>query len=252
MDYFITPLASIIASYLSYSDIKKLNLIDLIRENDWKDMILSTYASIVDDINSKGDFNTWKDFYLYLDHIVNSRANLLKCRTDEISKINLKSTKSSIPFNELHIYFYPHVVPLIKTFKEGDVIQLDTEDYMLVEKENGILHLTYKTQFNPDEFGLRNIRIHNFKPIYYFPIRYWSIPGLDKFNIFSLALNSQSSYKIHNSNSLIITHNNVKYNVIFKNVHSLINFTKYKMPIMFKPTQYKDNISQATILIETS
>lgn len=254
MDNFIPGIASCITSNLEPAEIKSLGLVESLLEHDCKELVLSNFSDIIDDKESKGDFPSWRDFYFYLDHIVNSRARFLEFKTDEISPIDLRVTKVTIYFHELYTFFYPNVVPLLKTLKEGDIIKLvDCGNFLIVEKEDKNLYLRYARQYNPDEFGLRNVRIHNFKPIYNFPTRYWDIKGLENFNLFSLNRGWSKLEKIPRG-VISLVFNNVRYRLIFKFDTSRDNF-ELGMDIRFKPVipsvGYSKNLL-STMLIEAA
>lgn len=259
MDNFIPEMASCIASNLEPAEIKSLGLVESLLEHDCKELVLSNFSDIIDDKESKGDFPSWRDFYFYLDHIVNSKARFLEFKTDEISKLDLRVTKVTIYFHELYTFFYPNVVPLLKTLKEGDIIKLlDCGNFLIVEREDKNLYLRYARQYNPDEFGLRNVRIHNFKPIYNFPIRYWDINGLEIFNLFALNRSQSKIERTKENNILVfsnnIVFNNVKYSLIFKTKTSRDNF-ELGMDIRFRPinpgTQINKNLL-STMLVEAA
>ena len=254
MDNFIPELASCIASHLDPHEIKSLNLLDTLSERDCKELVLSNFSDIIDDKESKGNSPSWKDFYFYLDHIVNSKARFLEFKTDDLSPIDLRVTKVVIQFNELYAFFYPEKVPLLKTLKEGDIIKLvDVGNFLIVERGDKGLYLRYARQYDPDEFGLRNVRIHNFKPIYNFPIRYWDKEGYENFNLFSL---NRGQAKVEKTPEGVISlvFNNVKYGLIFKFDTSRDNF-ELGMDIRFKPivpsTKYSKNLL-STMLVEAA
>lgn len=233
MDNFIPELASCIVSHLDPQEIKSLNLLEILSEKDCKELVLSNFSDIIDDKESRGDFPSWRDFYFYLDHIVNSKARTLEFKTGDLSPIDLRVTKVIIQFNELYAFFYPEKVPLLKTLKEGDIIKLvDCNNFLIVERGDKGLYLRYARQYDPDEFGLRNVRIHNFKPIYNFPTRYWDKEGYENFNLFSLN-RGQSKIEKTSEGVISLVFNNVRYKLIFKFDTGRDNF-ELGMDIRFK------------------
>lgn len=239
----LTPVCqSIVASYLELEDLTTFNLLDLLMEKDWQYIILDNYACMIDDTQSKGGFNTWKEFYYYLDRAVNGKATMLEFKSSELSRLTLKAVKDTIPFDELSKFFYPNIAATIASLKEGDVIKLKEEgDFLVIEKENTSLVLRYKTQYDPDNFGSRNIRIHDFSPIYDFPVKYWDKKGFEPFNLFTLSLRPGTEFKVV-FKLVIMIYKNIRYMLSFKYTSSLDNFMKYEMPIRFRPGMY-DNSS---------
>lgn len=254
MDNFIPEVTSCIVSHLDPQEIKSLDLLETLSEQDCKELVLSNFSDIIDDKESRGDFPSWRDFYFYLDHVVNSRARFLEFKTDELSPIDLRVTKFIIQFSELYAFFYPEKVPLLKTLKEGDIIKLvDCNNFLIVERGDKGLYLRYARQYDPDEFGLRNVRIHNFKPIYNFPIRYWDIKGYENFNLFSLN-RGQSKLKKLPEGVFSLIFNNVRYRLIFKFDTSRDNF-ELGMDIRFKTVVSSTNYSKnllSTMLVEAA
>jgi hypothetical protein len=244
----------IVASYLEIPELTTFNMLDLLTEKDWKYNIIYYYASIINDTEDKGGFQTWREFYYHVDRLINSKATMLEFKSAQLSVLNLKAVKDTIPFNELGKFFLPNIAATLASLKEGDVIKLIEEgDFLVVEKENTTLVLKYKTQYDSDVLGLRNVRIHDFSLIYNFPPRYWDKEGFEPFNLFSLSLRPEVTIKLITGNMLFLVHRNITYVLIFKYISNLENFTRHEMAVRFRPAQ-RNNTGDLnyTTLVEAS
>ncbi|HOY91384.1 MAG TPA: hypothetical protein PK891_06680, partial [Bacteroidales bacterium] len=118
----------IVASYLEIADLTSFNMLDLLTEKDWRYKTLLNYAHIINNVESKGDFSTWREFYFYVDRIINGKATMLEFKSSELSTLDLKAVRDTIPFNQLSKFFYPNIAATIASLKEGDIIKIKEED----------------------------------------------------------------------------------------------------------------------------
>lgn len=175
---------NIIFQYLSYNDIIYHKLDDQMTDQTWKYMTIRDFGHMINDPDNTGSYLWWKDYYQYINHVKEGRADVKKFNNVHNSRL-WKFLMDRLHYNCKPIELNEKKFP---KFLSGDSVSNDQVLKCAVKMKHGdILVLNnclkyYISQINGKTFLSRghesvlydDSQPEEMIPILEFPIFYWS------------------------------------------------------------------------------